>query len=134
MRVVRHLRLGAELVGADGEDLDRAGLLLGEFVLAARHVAHEGGQRGELFLAVQKFDMADTGDRGKVVAAFAGDVVLIECAAAVQFKGDGRILRRMSSLRPSRALWQKNENLPSSQVQPKFSGRRYGSPSSIMAR
>ena len=59
---MRHLCLGAELVGANGKDLDCAGLLLGELIFTARHVAHEGGQRGELFFTVQKFDMADAGD------------------------------------------------------------------------
>ena len=55
---MRHLCLGAELVGANGKDLDCAGLLLGELIFTARHVAHEGGQRDELFFTVQKFDMA----------------------------------------------------------------------------
>ena len=75
---MRHLCLGAELVGADGKDLDRVGLLLGELIFTARHVAHEGGQRGELFFTVQKFDMADAGDGGEVVPAMAGDIVLVD--------------------------------------------------------
>lgn len=78
--------LALSLSARTAKDLDCAGLLLGELIFTARHVAHEGGQRGELFFTVQKFDMADAGDGGEVVSALAGDIVLVEHTAAVPFQ------------------------------------------------